>query len=202
MFVGTRQYRETIDWAAVQAFHDAGHGFVACSKLFGFTHTAWNKAIKRGRLRSVQKPFRDRRRKYDWAEIQRYHDEGHTARKCCERFGCNLATWWKARERGELKTRPLGWEIEKLLKVGKSRRNIKQRLLGAGILQNRCDICGISDWLDQPLSIQIDHINGIRNDNRLTNLRMLCPNCHSQTETFASRNKLRRKISKDACLPG
>ena len=203
MFVGLRTYRERINWVAVQAVHDAGHGMVACQKLFGFSYTAWVKAIKRGRLRTTPTPFADRRRKYDWAEVQRYHDEGHSARQCCKRFGFNLATWWKARGRGELKTRPqVAWEIDKLLRIVKCRTSIKLRVLGAGILQNRCDICGISEWLGRPLSIQIDHVNGIRNDNRLTNLRMLCPNCHSQTETFASRNKLRRKEPSDACLPG
>lgn len=48
--------------------------------------------------------------------------------------------------------------------------------------------CGISDeWLGQPVTLQLDHINGVFNDNRLENLRLLCPNCHSQTETFAGR---------------
>ena len=43
--------------------------------------------------------------------------------------------------------------------------------------------------LDKKLSLQLDHINGINNDHRIENLRFLCPNCHSQTETYAGKNK-------------
>ena len=48
--------------------------------------------------------------------------------------------------------------------------------------------CGISEWLGNPLALQLDHINGVNNDHRLTNLRFLCPNCHSQTDTYAGKN--------------
>lgn len=53
---------------------------------------------------------------------------------------------------------------------------------------NCCSNCKIIDWLDLPLSLEIDHINGINTDNRIENLRTLCPNCHSQTDTFRGRN--------------
>jgi hypothetical protein len=53
-----------------------------------------------------------------------------------------------------------------------------------------CAVCGISEWLGTPLTLHLDHINGIHNDNRLENLRFLCPNCHQQTDTWGSR-KLR-----------
>jgi hypothetical protein len=53
----------------------------------------------------------------------------------------------------------------------------------------RCEGCGLSDeWLGRKLTLEIDHINGHHNDNRPENVRFLCPNCHSQTETFCSRN--------------
>ena len=52
-----------------------------------------------------------------------------------------------------------------------------------------CRLCyQMPVWRDQPLALELDHINGVNNDCRLENLRWLCPNCHSQTETFGRRN--------------
>lgn len=71
--------------------------------------------------------------------------------------------------------------------------HLKQKLLSKNILENKCNICGNKgEWCGKKLSLQLDHINGINNDNRLENLRLLCPNCHSQTETFSGK---RHKIS-------
>lgn len=58
-----------------------------------------------------------------------------------------------------------------------------------GLLEKRCSICGLTDWLRKPISLVMDHINGVNNDHRLENLRFLCPNCNSQQDTFAGRNK-------------
>lgn len=75
-------------------------------------------------------------------------------------------------------------------------QNIKKRLLKANLLINKCynDKCGITSWLGNHLSLHLDHINGVNNDNRLNNLRLLCPNCHSQTETYC-RGTRRKKIT-------
>lgn len=72
------------------------------------------------------------------------------------------------------------------------RNRLKLRLLRAGLLEYACSICGIDEWRGRPISLQLDHVNGVSDDHRLENLRLLCPNCHSQTESFAGRNKARR----------
>lgn len=66
---------------------------------------------------------------------------------------------------------------------------VKKRLLAANMLAEKCALCGIGPlWNTKPLVLQLDHINGRNDDNRFMNLRLLCPNCHSQTETFTGRN--------------
>lgn len=113
------------------------------------------------------------------------------------RFGFFAGTWDKAVKRGDVRPRSCGRPITELLDAGGSRTHIKHRLLRAGLLQNRCSECGITEWLGEPLTVQIDHINGLNDDYRLENLRMLCPNCHSQTDTYGQRNSKRRQRLQD-----
>jgi Zn finger protein HypA/HybF involved in hydrogenase expression len=77
--------------------------------------------------------------------------------------------------------------------------DLKRRLLSKNYFEYKCSLCHISEWNGMNLSLQLDHINGIHSDNRIENLRLLCPNCHSQTETFCGRNTkgLKRKKEND-----
>ena len=65
---------------------------------------------------------------------------------------------------------------------------LKNRLLKENIIENKCSICGIENWNDKPLNMELDHIDGNRSNHILENLRMLCPNCHSQTDTYRAKN--------------
>lgn len=66
---------------------------------------------------------------------------------------------------------------------------LKKRLLAEGIKQNVCEICGISIWQEKPINMELHHIDGDRTNHRLENLILLCPNCHSQTDTFRAKNR-------------
>jgi rubrerythrin len=52
-----------------------------------------------------------------------------------------------------------------------------------------CEVCGIRDWQGKPITLQVDHTDGNAGNNNPNNLRLICPNCHSQTDTFSARNK-------------
>lgn len=64
---------------------------------------------------------------------------------------------------------------------------LKKRLLREGIKKNKCEICTIEEWNNLPLTMQLDHIDGNSHNHKLENLRMICPNCHSQTETYCGK---------------
>jgi 5-methylcytosine-specific restriction endonuclease McrA len=66
---------------------------------------------------------------------------------------------------------------------------LKIRLVNEKVLDYKCVECGNEgEWMGKPITLQLDHKNGIRDDHRLENIRFMCPNCHSQTETFGGRN--------------
>jgi len=66
---------------------------------------------------------------------------------------------------------------------------VRTLILKKNLLDYRCLICcNDGTWMGKPVNLELDHINGNRKDNRLENLRWLCPMCHSQTETFCGKN--------------
>ncbi|MEU5191865.1 HNH endonuclease [Streptomyces klenkii] len=70
--------------------------------------------------------------------------------------------------------------------------DLKAAMLQRGVI-NRCALCGLEPtWQGYPLPLEVDHINGDWRNNRIENLRLLCPNCHSTTDTYRGRSKGRR----------
>lgn len=80
--------------------------------------------------------------------------------------------------------------LSELLTEGRSvsTNALKLRLIREGVKRHRCERCLRTAWNGRPIPLELDHINGRRNDNRLENLRVLCPNCHAQTDTYRGRN--------------
>ena len=69
-------------------------------------------------------------------------------------------------------------------KVPMQSDKLKIRLINEGKLEDKCDNCGLEAWLQDSIPLELDHVNGDHNDNRLRNLRLLCPNCHAQTDNY------------------
>lgn len=75
---------------------------------------------------------------------------------------------------------------------------IKKKILEFGLIENKCKICNqLPNWNNKPLTLHLDHIDGNSTDNRIDNLRFLCPNCHTQTNTYSMGQ---RKVRKYHCM--
>jgi hypothetical protein len=84
---------------------------------------------------------------------------------------------------------PFALELVLTEKSGYNTNRLKKRLIRLGILRQTCAECGQgAEWNGKPLVLVLDHINGNNTDHRLQNLRLLCPNCNSQTPTFCGKN--------------
>jgi 5-methylcytosine-specific restriction endonuclease McrA len=112
------------------------------------------------------------------------------------RLGLDTSHWFKGRP-------PAGRPLAEVLVRGgyssSGRYTLKGRLIKAGILRNECYECGQQPtWRGKPLVLVLDHINGVNDDYRRENLRLLCPNCNSQTPTFCGKNMKRRRLLEPA----
>ena len=91
-------------------------------------------------------------------------------------------------------------KLEKDLKLvieGKIKHRPRLQILLTEIKGYTCECCGISKWQEKPISLQVDHIDGNPHNDKLQNLRLLRPNCHSQTDTFAGKNRGNGRWTKD-----
>ena len=80
-----------------------------------------------------------------------------------------------------------------------NRKSLKKRIIKEKLLPNNCLICGLNKWNGKDLSLILDHINGDSKDNRLQNLRLVCPNCNSQLETHCGKHNRKNKYYCEDC---
>lgn len=75
-----------------------------------------------------------------------------------------------------------------------SSHKLRLKLLRDQVKEWRCERCGNTTWLDEPIPIELHHINGDRFDNRIGNLQLLCPNCHALTDNHAGKGSSKKKF--------
>ncbi len=129
-------------------------------------------------------------------QVRILREQGFGSRVIARRLStnhANVSKWLRTIPRPErLVHDPIPLEEMLIEHSPHGRGNIKNRLIKAGLLTQICAICGIGPvWNDRPLMLRLDHENGINDDYRLENLRLLCPNCDSQTDTYCGRNRPR-----------
>jgi 5-methylcytosine-specific restriction endonuclease McrA len=127
---------------------------------------------------------------YNWKEIDEYA-RTHTVKECRARFGFCSQAWTDAVKRGDVRPRDKKTPLAKIAVENSlySRCHLKKRIIDENLISYICTSCGnTGEWLGKKLVLELEHKNGVSNDHRLNNLQFLCPNCHSQTETFSGRN--------------
>jgi hypothetical protein len=175
-----------------------GKGYTAIARELGLTKSTVAFHARRLGIPADEKFAR----RYDWALVQAAIDEGLSKRECMERFGFSRDAWGKAVRRGDIVPNAWVTPLEELLVAGRRRQrgHIKLRLLKAGLKENRCEECGVTEWHGKPLNMALHHVNGDGMDNRLENIKLLCPNCHAQTPNYGGRNGHRRTRSSAGSL--
>lgn len=153
------------------------------------------------------------RRKYNDEDVIKAVEESNSMREAAKKAGipmnvfkgyCKRLNIWKPNQSyhpltGNYKK----WTKEKyidFLNSGKCKHQsykLKLRLIELGIKENKCDICGLEGtWNGKELQNQLHHKDGNKFNNKLENLQILCPNCHSQTDTYVSKNLSKNKVRK------
>lgn len=131
------------------------------------------------------------RKETDLEILTKLYESGLSVAESAKRLGIGKDSAAKALKKNKVAIRSNKADIEKMFIENSAvgRNAVKRRLLSEGILENKCSECGLDpNWNGKPIVMVLDHINGVNNDNRVENLRLLCPNCNSQTPTFAGRN--------------
>ena len=159
-------------------------------RLHKYTHEQLREAVRTsGSIRQALKKL----------DVAPYGGNYATFKKAVKHFEIDTShfhgkLWNMGDHTGHLKrVRPAPLPLEEILVKDSDYQSykLKNRLLKAGIKEHRCEMCNITEWLGKEAPLELDHVNGDRRDNRLLNLRVLCPNCHATTSTYRGKNRKR-----------
>ena len=126
-------------------------------------------------------------------------NNGNTLKKYLKKYNINTDHFKSNYEKIIEISRSNKIDLDDILKENSdyNRGHLKERLYKEGLKIRECELCGQNEiWMGKRMSLILDHINGTHNDNRIQNLRIVCPNCNSTLPTHCGRNKSKNKLEK------
>ena len=135
-------------------------------------------------------------------EIEQWIAEGKTKAQMARELGCNPKTINPVLKRLGLEytgnqgckglSKPNGRELSLLEYLEKSidiqSNKVRKKLLDEGYKEYKCECCGLTEWLGEPIPLELHHKDGNRFHNELDNFQLLCPNCHAKTSSYRGKN--------------
>lgn len=112
-------------------------------------------------------------------------------------LGLDTLHWTrKAQWQGNRQPRAPRIPLESVLRKGSSFQShkLRKRLIEERIFEAKCSRCGLTEWIGQAIPLELDHIDGDSFNHEVSNLRLVCPNCHALTPTYRGRNVRRRRM--------
>ena len=140
----------------------------------------------------------------DWKErVIKASNDSETATAAAALLGIKFSTYkkyavmyncYKTNQSGKGTTKASGtkiplWDILEGLHPQYQSSKIRIRLLEENVFSHECSNCRLSEWLNQPIPLELEHIDGDHTNHLISNLELLCPNCHALTSTYRGRNK-------------
>lgn len=148
-----------------------------------------------------------KKKQFTKEEMEEIVKSSFTVKECLEKMkrstiGGNYRTFYRYKDLYGLDTSHFNPEIRKI-KSAKEYFNKKgtyiksslllEKLIKEGLKERKCEECGLSEWRGKEIKLQLHHVDGNHFNNDITNLKILCPNCHSQTENYCGRNRIVKK---------
>ena len=135
-------------------------------------------------------------------EIEMWIAAGQSKAYMAKQLGCNPKTINPVLERLGLEysgnqgskglSKPNGHELSLLEYLAKSKdiqsNKVRKKLLDEGYKEHRCECCQLTEWLNEPIPLELHHRDDNRFNNELNNFQLLCPNCHAKTDSYRGKN--------------
>ena len=138
------------------------------------------------------------------ADIEKWIEENQSKAFMARELGCNpktinpllerLGLSYKGNQSGKgLKKKVPSMNLLEYLENSKDIQSnkVRKKLLQEGYKEHKCECCGKTEWLGQPIPLELHHIDGNRHNNKIDNFQLLCPNCHAFTDSYRGKNSVK-----------